>query len=161
MVSSAFLSLNRAPSQVTAHSRLSPAKATSVHADLDLDSIPENRAGDFNTAELSSRMDRPEVNQLIVKTHRHIASDRRSTLIFCVDLAHVDSLTTTFQKAGIDARSVSSNSRPGYRKHTLEAFLKGEFPVLVNCEVLTEGTDIPVVSSIIGMKISLMIRSIV
>lgn len=128
-----------------ADNRLSPAKATSVHADLDLESISETRAGDFNTAELSSRMDRPEVNQLIVKTHNHIASDRRSTLIFCVDLAHVDSLTATFQKAGVDARSVSSNSRPGYRKATLDAFLKGEFPVLVNCEVLTEGTDIPVV----------------
>lgn len=55
-------------------------------------------------------------------------------------------LTQAFRNAGIDARSVSSKSKPETRKATIAAFRKGEFPVLINCEVLTEGTDIPQVS---------------
>lgn len=126
--------------------RLSPAKATSVHADLDLSGVSTSNTGDFKTAELSSKMDQPEINQLLIKTYRHLAAERRSTLIFCVDLSHVDGVVSTFRNAGIDARSVSSMSKAAYRRDTIAAFMNGEFPVLVNCEVLTEGTDIPVVS---------------
>jgi ATP-dependent helicase IRC3 len=133
-------------SSARADHRLCPAKATSVHADLDLSNVATSSTGDFKTAELSSKMDKPEINQLLIKTYRHLAAARRSTLIFCVDLAHVEGVVSTFRNAGIDARSVSSMSKPGYRRETLAAFMKGEFPVLVNCEVLTEGTDIPVVS---------------
>ena len=83
------------------------------------------------------------MNELIVRTYLYRASQRRSTLIFCVDLDHVANLTEAFRQAGIDARSVSSVSQPELRRRTIEGFGKGEFPVLVNCEVLTEGTDIP------------------
>lgn len=75
-----------------------------------------------------------------------LSADRRSTLVFCVDLTHVADLTQAFRDAGVDARSVSSLSRPHERKETIRAFSSGEFPVLINCEVLTEGTDIPQVS---------------
>lgn len=47
---------------------------------------------------------------------------------------------------GVDARKVSSLNRPSERRDTIEAFRQGAFPVLVNCEVLTEGADIPEVS---------------
>jgi ATP-dependent helicase IRC3 len=47
-----------------------------------------------------------------------------------------------FRKAGVDARSISAHTDPKLRKDTIATFAAGEFPVLVNCEVLTEGTDI-------------------
>jgi ATP-dependent helicase IRC3 len=78
--------------------------------------------------------------------------ERRSTLVFCVDLNHVAELTAAFRQAGVDARSVSSLSVPAVRKGTIQAFGRGEFEVLVNCEVLTEGTDIPEV----GLSVSCM-----
>lgn len=71
---------------------------------------------------------------------------RRSTLIFCVDLAHVRALTQAFRDAGIDARSISSQSQAKIRRDTIASFKNGEFPVLVNCQVLTEAADIPCVS---------------
>ena len=114
-----------------------------MEAKLDLQKIDVTRSGDFNIADLSQAMDQPETNQLIVRTYLHLARQRRSTLVFCVDLKHVDSLTQTFRQAGVDARFVSSMSKPAYRRETLAAFVRGEFPVLINCEVLTEGADIP------------------
>ena len=125
--------------------RLSPAFATTVEANIHLDEVKTSNLGDFKTTELSEKMSTPQMNQLIVQTYSHLASSRRSTLIFCVDLAHVDLLVEAFRKAGIDARSVSSQNKGPYRRMTLEAFMRGDFPVLINCEVLTEGADIPVV----------------
>ena len=124
--------------------RLSPARSTTVQCDLHLDQVEVNAIGDYKTTSLAFHVNTPSVNELIVRTYLHRAVDRRSTLIFCVDLDHVANVTQAFRTAGIDARSISSISAPRARKETLDAFGRGDYPVLVNCEVLTEGTDIPV-----------------
>jgi ATP-dependent helicase IRC3 len=154
--------------------RLSPAESTTVKCDLDLSHVELNAQGDFNASSLASRVNTSQVNDLIVRTYLHRAgmycscypaslhdsqsppapiretdsriASRRSTLVFCVDLAHVAALTSAFRRAGIDARSVSSLSIPSVRRDTIAAFSNGQFPVLINCEVLTEGADIPEVS---------------
>ncbi|ORY27479.1 P-loop containing nucleoside triphosphate hydrolase protein [Naematelia encephala] len=128
---------------------LSPTISTTVKAGLNLDSVKFSKTGDYSTSSLARQVDTLVTNDLIVRTYLHRASHRRSTLIFCVDLTHVANLTQTFRDAGIDARSVSSLTQPLARKQTISAFAKGEFPVLLNCEVLTEGTDIPVIDCII------------
>ncbi|WWC60064.1 uncharacterized protein I303_102627 [Kwoniella dejecticola CBS 10117] len=128
---------------------LSPAKSTTVYAKLGLDSVEENSQGDYKTSSLASRVNTPEIRDLVVGTYLHKASDRRSTLIFCVDLNHVARLTDAFRQAGVDARSISSLSKAEVRKDTIRAFGQGEFPVLINCEVLTEGTDIPEIDCIL------------
>ncbi|OWZ74655.1 DEAD box family helicase [Cryptococcus neoformans Tu401-1] len=127
---------------------LTPAKLTIVQADLELDEV-ETSSGDFKNTSLARKVNTTEINELIVRTYLHRASERRSTLVFCVDLGHVSALTQTFRNAGVDARSVSSKSKPETRKATIAAFGKGEFPVLINCEVLTEGTDIPQIDCIL------------
>lgn len=55
-------------------------------------------------------------------------------------------MTAAFRAAGIDARFVTGNTKESERKALVEAFKAGEFPVLVNCQLFTEGTDIPNVS---------------
>ncbi|WVQ94456.1 hypothetical protein IAU59_001535 [Kwoniella sp. CBS 9459] len=124
-------------------------KSTLVKAVLHLDQVKTGSNGDFRTASLAEKVDTPEVNDLIIGTYLHKAANRRSTLIFCVDLAHVSNLTNAFREAGIDARSISSASKAELRKETIAGFGRGEFPVLINCEILTEGTDIPEIDCII------------
>ena len=63
--------------------------------------------------------------------------------MFCVDIAHVQAMANKFRAHGIDARFVTSLSRDDDRTHKLAAFRRGNFPVLVNCGIYTEGTDIP------------------
>lgn len=62
-----------------------------------------------------------------------VAADRKSTLVFCVDLAHVEDLTEAFRERGVDARWVSSKTPDRERKALIESFKAGDFPVLVNC----------------------------
>ncbi|WVR04022.1 hypothetical protein IAU60_001021 [Kwoniella sp. DSM 27419] len=130
---------------------LAPAKSTTVYAELGLDSVElgSGGGGDFKASSLAERVNTDDVNELVVGTYLLRAAQRRSTLVFCVDLAHVTALTTAFRAAGVDARSISSMSRSDVRKETIAAFGRGDFPVLVNCEVLTEGTDIPEIDCIL------------
>ncbi|RYC54129.1 hypothetical protein CHU98_g12080 [Xylaria longipes] len=94
-------------------------------------------------AELSRAVNTDQINEITVRSWLARASGRKSTLVFCVDLAHVSGLTRAFRRHGIDARFVTGDTPKLERSDRLDAFKRGEFPVLVNCGVFTEGTDIP------------------
>lgn len=94
------------------------------------------------------------------------AGDRRSTLVFAINVEHVLSLTNAFRAAGIDARFVYEGTPPKERVATLAGFRALEFPVLVNCGrrpeslrddpalshlsgILTEGADFPGIDTVL------------
>jgi ATP-dependent helicase IRC3 len=58
---------------------------------------------------------------------------RKTTLVFCVNLAHVRDLTNTFREAGIHAAYVYSGTPAAERKALIRAFMQGELAVLLNC----------------------------
>lgn len=58
---------------------------------------------------------------------------RLSTLVFCINLAHIRALTKTFQDYGVDARYLHSGTPAAERHSLITAFKAGEYPVLVNC----------------------------
>jgi len=94
-------------------------------------------------------------------------AERKSTLVFCVNIDHVHALTKTFRDFGIDARGVDSQTNITERKSLISQFKQGEFPILVNCglstlarqimlvhllrkiAILTEGTDIPNIDCVV------------
>ncbi|KAK2606080.1 putative ATP-dependent helicase IRC3 [Conoideocrella luteorostrata] len=128
---------------------LSDVIFTTVESSANLSKVRNGAFGDFQTGELSKVVNTDEVNDITVKSWMAKAADRNSTLVFCVDLAHVSGLTHKFQEYGFDARFVTGDTPKLERSEILEAFKKGEFPVLVNCGVFTEGTDIPNIDCIV------------
>lgn len=122
---------------------LSDVMFTTVKSKADLSKVRSGRDGDFQTGQLSDAVNTEITNDITVKAWLSEASDRKSTLVFCVDLAHVASLTSTFRKHGIDAHYITGATKKTLRAERLEAFKNREFRVLLNCGVFTEGTDIP------------------
>jgi len=116
---------------------------TTVSSSADLSKVRKGVGGDFSTSQLSRAVNQDHINLITVKAWQNKAEGRKSTIVFCVDLDHVDSLTTMFRQHGIDARFVSGDTPKKIRSDRLDAFKRREFPVLVNCGVFTEGTDIP------------------
>lgn len=116
---------------------------TTVSSNADLSKVRKGIGGDFSTSQLSRAVNQDHINLITVKAWQNKAEGRKSTIVFCVDLDHVDSLTTMFRQHGIDARFVSGDTPKKIRSDRLDAFKRREFPVLVNCGVFTEGTDIP------------------
>lgn len=122
---------------------LSDVIFTTVKSKADLSNVRAGRDGDFQPGQLSAAVNTEITNDITVKAWLSEAGDRRSTLVFCVDLAHVSSLTSTFRRHGIDARYITGATKKRVRAERLEAFRNREFPVLLNCGVFTEGTDMP------------------
>ncbi|GAA6042342.1 hypothetical protein JCM8097_003857 [Rhodosporidiobolus ruineniae] len=132
---------------------LSPLRFTTVHlspSELDLSSVETSSStGDFNMVSLAKAVDQSAINQIAVDAWEAKAKDRRSTLVFAVNIAHVISLTNEFRSRGIDARFVYEATKQKEREELYKAFRDGEFPVLVNCSILTEGVDMPHVDAIL------------
>ncbi|EFY84394.1 DEAD/DEAH box helicase [Metarhizium acridum CQMa 102] len=128
---------------------LSDVIFTTVESSANLSKVKNGAFGDFQTGELSKVVNTDEVNDITVKSWIAKAGDRKSTLVFCVDLAHVSGLTRKFREYGYDARFVTGDTPKQERSEILHDFKKGCFPVLVNCGVFTEGTDIPNIDCIV------------
>lgn len=122
---------------------LSDVKFTTIKSNVNLARVQSNKDGDFQIAQLSRAVNTNETNAITVKAWMAEAEDRKSTLVFCVDLNHVANLTDAFREHGIDARYITGETHKKVRGDRLEAFKRREFPVLLNCGVFTEGTDIP------------------
>ncbi|KAI4208982.1 MAG: hypothetical protein LQ351_008044 [Letrouitia transgressa] len=128
---------------------LSNAIFTTVQSKADISRVKSGPNGDFQTKELSNAVNTVQSNEIIVRTWLSRAKARKSTIVFCVDLAHVASLTAVFRTHGVDARSVTSDTPKSLRGERIDEFRGQKFPVLLNCGVLVEGTDIPNVDCIL------------
>ena len=65
------------------------------------------------------------------------ADNRKSTLVFCVNISHITALTQKFRDAGVDARCVSSKTPAAEQKLLVEDFKARKYPVIVNCGLLS------------------------
>ncbi|KAL6923735.1 hypothetical protein FSHL1_000984 [Fusarium sambucinum] len=128
---------------------LSDVIFTTVESKVNLSEVSKGAFGDFLPGELSKVVNTSETNDITVRSWMAKAQGRNSTLVFCVDVAHVVELTDRFRQHGFDARYVTGETPKVQRAKTLDSFRKGEFPVLVNCGVFTEGTDIPNIDCVI------------
>ena len=128
---------------------LSDVIFTTVRSGVDVSRVKKAATGDFQPGELSKVFNTEETNARVVKSWLAKASERKSTIVFCVDVAHVVSLTDMFRRHGIDARYVTGETPKVDRSKRLECFKNGSFPVLLNCGVFTEVLPtVPILSCI-------------
>ncbi|KAG8916856.1 hypothetical protein FRC01_002836, partial [Tulasnella sp. 417] len=129
---------------------LCPVTFTTVSAKIDLSGVTiSSKTGDFNPTSLAHIVNTDSINKLVVRTWLDRAANRKSTLVFCVNISHVKAVTAVFREAGVDARYITGSTPVVERKELLDAFRRGEFPVLVNCAILTEGADVPNIDCVI------------
>jgi len=128
---------------------LSDVLFTTVQSRADISRVRKAIGGDFQVGDLSKAVNTPESNEITVRAWLSRAAERKSTLVFCVDLAHVSDLTATFRRHGVDAKFVTGDTAKKIRSERLDAFRNGNYPVLINCGVFTEGTDIPNIDCVI------------
>ncbi len=128
---------------------LSDVIFTTVASKADISKVKKAASGDFQPSDLSKAVNTERANEITVRSWQAKAGSRKSTLVFCVDVAHIHGLTKAFRRKRIDARFVTGETPKMDRAATLDAFRAGEFPVLVNCGVFTEGTDVPNIDCVV------------
>jgi superfamily II DNA or RNA helicase len=126
---------------------LAPIAGWRVDTGVSLDGV-QVRRGEFVESDLASVVDTPLRNDMLVRAYRDLAQGRR-TIVFCVNVAHARAAQRAFAKAGIRAAAVWGAQPRDERRATLSSFSAGEFDVVTNCNLLTEGFDEPRVDCII------------
>lgn len=108
----------------------------------------QTRQGDYVVSQLADRMNRDDlVGDIVSNWHKH--ADRRRTLVFCVDVAHSVHVKNEFVKSGVLAEHIDGSTPKPERDAILARLASGETQVVCNCQVLTEGFDLPSIGCIV------------
>jgi ATP-dependent helicase IRC3 len=133
--------------------RLVPLRGFLWRGDADLDAvrtIVAHGERDYDERALARAVNTPERNRIVVDATQHIAlAEGRATLVFTADVAHSDAVAACFRAAGITAASVHGELPMRERGAILGAFRSGVVDVLVNCNLLLEGVDIPKIAAVV------------
>lgn len=124
---------------------LAPPIGIQVSTEEDLDTV-RTTAGDLNQGDLAATINTPSRNNLIVNAWEEHAPGRK-TVIFTVSIEHAQHLAEAFTDRGINATWVSGADPERHAK--LSAYSRGEYQVICNAAVLTEGWDDPATDCVI------------
>lgn len=119
---------------------LSPIRCLRADINYNLSSV-HTRLGDYSKNELGEALNIESANRAIAQAYYEKAVGQ--TLIFAVNVAHAEAIAELIDGAVVVTGGTKN------RQEIVDKFTRREIPVIVNCEVFTEGTDIPVVETII------------
>lgn len=98
------------------------------------------RMGDFAPGELDKAMNQEVLNQAIFDAYKKYAKGQ--TLIFACSVKHAEAIAEKIPGA------IAVTAETKNREEIIKKFTNREIPVLVNCMLFTEGTDIPLVETV-------------
>lgn len=125
---------------------LAPIKAQTIPLRLDLTGVGVS-AGDFKAGELGSALE-PYLEQIAEEMAAQCLD--RKTVVFLPLIATSQKFRDVLNAHGFRAAEVNGES--GDRAETLAAFDRGEYNVLCNSMLLTEGWDCPSVDCIVVLR---------
>lgn len=131
---------------------LSPARGLEPPMVADFSNMKVRSFGDYSKDELAEATDKPTVTGDAVKHYKKYA-DGLPALAFCVTIEHAKHVAQAFRDAGIPSEAIyaqgMSDSR---RKELIQMLGDGRVKVLVSCELINEGFDVPVVAVAILLR---------
>lgn len=103
--------------------------------------------GDFNEETALKIAQSKKRNQCIIKQYMDNKGKYGKTLIFAVNQIHAKTLSDDLNSKGVKTDYVI-NGQAGYNHDVIKRFKDNELDVLVNVQILTEGSDIPNIKTV-------------
>ena len=125
---------------------LCPIRALTIPLKLDLSGVAI-QSGDFKAADLGTALD-PYLHQIADEMEKNCAD--RKTVVFLPLIKTSQKFCDILKSKGFRAAEVNGESRD--RTEVLEAFDRGDYNVLCNSMLLTEGWDCPTVDCIVVLR---------
>ena len=125
---------------------LSPIKAMTIPLQLDLSGV-SIQSGDFKAGDIATALD-PYLHQIADEMMKYCRD--RKTVVFLPLVKTSQKFKEILNEKGFKAAEVNGESK--HRAEVLEAFDKGEYNVLCNSMLLTEGWDCPSVDCVIVLR---------
>ncbi|WP_313074756.1 DEAD/DEAH box helicase [Lacrimispora sp.] len=125
---------------------LSPIKALTLPIQLDLSSVGM-QSGDFKTGDIATALD-PYLYQIAEEMEKYCKE--RKTVVFLPLVKTSQKFRDILNEKGFKAAEVNGDSKD--RAEVLTAFDRGDYNVLCNSMLLTEGWDCPSVDCIVVLR---------
>ncbi len=125
---------------------LCPIRAQTIPLEIDLTGVG-TRAGDFVAGEVGTALD-PYLAQIADEMDKHCRG--RKTVVFLPLIATSEKFAAMLQVRGFSVAEVHGTSTD--RSEVLDGFQRGDYDVLCNSMLLTEGWDCPHVDCIVCLR---------
>ncbi len=116
--------------------------APPVQADLE---GVHTRGGDYVTGELADRLDKPRITGDAIDHYRRIC-DGAPAIAFCASVQHAEHVAEQFRAAGYRWQCVDGTMTSAARDRAIRGLADGSLHGISSCEIVNEGTDVPVVT---------------
>lgn len=117
---------------------------------VDLSGV-RKRGGDFDAKQLTERMDKPTITGSAVEHYKKLCP-YKPAIAFCASVEHAKHVAEQFKAAGFRARSIDGTMTDAERRNAIEDLGNGGLHILTSCDIVSEGTDIPVVEAAILLR---------
>lgn len=98
-------------------------------------------AGDYVVSDLEKLMNERAIYGNVIESYKRFAEGERA-ICYCVSVEHARSTADAFNSAGVRAEFLSAGTPPRRRKEILDDFRRGQFTVLCNVGIISEGVSI-------------------
>lgn len=136
--------------ELTNNGYLVPAIYYAPPALIEIEKIKIER-GDYSTRELSEQTNLPKITGDAIKHYINI-SNNLPAIAFCVDVKHAQDVAKSFNDAGITSGFIDGTQSVKERQSKINGLENGSIKVLTSVNVVSEGTDIPVVTTAIILR---------
>ena len=107
--------------------------------------------GDYKKDDMAEQVDKPTITGDAVKHYRKLADGKRA-VVFCININHARHVCDEFNANGIIAEILEGKMESGERNDTIMRFRSGETKVMVTCEIVSEGFDLPAIECAILLR---------
>jgi superfamily II DNA or RNA helicase len=135
--------------------RLVPFAYFGIADGTDLREVPWRRGHGYDVNGLSTVLtaDDAIAHRVLAALRDHVADVQSiRALGFCVSVAHARFMARVFDKAGLAARAIWSDTKADERAAALRALASGEIRVLFSVDLFNEGVDVPTVDTLLMLR---------
>lgn len=121
------------------------------HSMVDVTDVAITSGGDYNRDQLAAATDKSHITGSVIEHWKKIANGRR-TIVFTVNIEHSNHVAEQFRANGVRAVALSSDDSPTIRQREIAKFRAGQTDVLINCDLFSEGFDVPAVEVVVMLR---------
>ena len=144
------LVLGPAISDLIGDGYLTPPRVYAPLANIDMTGV-RTSGGDWNRQQVAERMDKPVITGDAVQHYSRICPGQPA-IAFCANVTHSEHVAAAFRAAGYRAYSIDGSMPDARRRALIQGLADGSVQVLTSCDIISEGTDIPVVTAAILLR---------
>lgn len=115
------------------------------------DSALRTIAGDYDVKQMSEMLDQPQIIGDCVRHYSKICPNMPA-IAFCSTIEHARHTAEQFCNAGFNFKCIDGTMSDFDRRDAIEGLGSGRYDGLTSCNIISEGTDIPVVGCAISLR---------